>query len=240
MEGAQIASGLSSWKFLQSANQNKPWLGLCIFQSQRPGGANILYEKSRLLQRGSYRLVTLRSEIQTNYHTCSQRIRIVQVNPNLSIYYRLFRQQIRLTSSNIKKLKFGRQTKLKVVVQSVVEVPNTLSEIALKMSETNGVTLDQTPSFEKTWGSSTSSGYCSEEDSDSEFEQYYTARTSFIRKPKKEQVRSFMNATFYPYAARSNVGVNVQAMQEVHCKVTGYPDSILAVGLPFTHVALTS
>ncbi|XP_041946826.1 ras association domain-containing protein 1-like isoform X2 [Alosa alosa] len=54
-----------------------------------------------------------------------------------------------------------------------------------KMSETNRT--DQTPSFEKTWGSSTSSGYCSEEDSDSEFEQYYTARTSFIRKPKKEQ-----------------------------------------------------
>lgn len=53
------------------------------------------------------------------------------------------------------------------------------------MTDTNGV--DQTPSFEKTWGSSTSSGYCSEEDSDSEFEQYYTARTSFIRKPKKEQ-----------------------------------------------------
>lgn len=69
------------------------------------------------------------------------------------------------------------------------------------MSETNGVTLDQTPSFEKTWGSSTSSGYCSEEDSDSEFEQYYTARTSFIRKPKKEQVRSWINDTFYQCAA---------------------------------------
>ncbi|XP_026853309.2 ras association domain-containing protein 1 isoform X2 [Electrophorus electricus] len=51
----------------------------------------------------------------------------------------------------------------------------------------NGVTCsDQTPSFEKTWGSSTSSGYCSEEDSDSDFEQYFTARTSFFRKPKKE------------------------------------------------------
>lgn len=47
---------------------------------------------------------------------------------------------------------------------------------------------DKTPSFEKTWGSSTSSGYCS--DDDSEFEQYFTARTSFIRKPKTEkQVR---------------------------------------------------
>ena len=39
---------------------------------------------------------------------------------------------------------------------------------------------DKTPSFEMTWGSSTSSGYCSESDSDSEFEQYFTARTSFI------------------------------------------------------------
>lgn len=46
---------------------------------------------------------------------------------------------------------------------------------------------DQTPSFEKTWGSSTSSGYCSEEDSDSELEQYFTARTSFFRKPQKEK-----------------------------------------------------
>ncbi|XP_040889434.1 ras association domain-containing protein 1-like isoform X2 [Toxotes jaculatrix] len=55
---------------------------------------------------------------------------------------------------------------------------------------------DKTPSFEMTWGSSTSSGYCSEEESDSEFEQYFTARTSFfpkIRKPnlivkKDEQI----------------------------------------------------
>ncbi|KAG5838521.1 hypothetical protein ANANG_G00224540 [Anguilla anguilla] len=46
---------------------------------------------------------------------------------------------------------------------------------------------DQTPSFEMTWGSTTSSGYCSQEDSDCEFEQYFTARTSFIRKPKKEK-----------------------------------------------------
>ncbi|XP_067097368.1 ras association domain-containing protein 1-like isoform X2 [Osmerus mordax] len=45
----------------------------------------------------------------------------------------------------------------------------------------------KTPSFEMTWGSSTSSGYCSEDDSDSEFEQYFTARTSFVRKPKKEK-----------------------------------------------------
>ncbi|CAB1314665.1 unnamed protein product [Coregonus sp. 'balchen'] len=45
---------------------------------------------------------------------------------------------------------------------------------------------DKSLSFEKTWGSSTSSGYCSG-DSDSEFEQYFTARTSFIPKPKKEK-----------------------------------------------------
>ena len=47
----------------------------------------------------------------------------------------------------------------------------------------------KTPSFEMTWGSSTSSGYCSEDDCDTEFEQYFTARTSFVRKPKKEKVR---------------------------------------------------
>ncbi|XP_062853031.1 ras association domain-containing protein 1-like isoform X2 [Trichomycterus rosablanca] len=46
---------------------------------------------------------------------------------------------------------------------------------------------DQTPAFEKTWGSSTSSGYCSEEESDPEFEQYFTARTSFFRKPTKKK-----------------------------------------------------
>uniref|UniRef100_A0A8C4WQQ9 Ras association domain family member 1 n=1 Tax=Gopherus evgoodei TaxID=1825980 RepID=A0A8C4WQQ9_9SAUR len=34
-----------------------------------------------------------------------------------------------------------------------------------------------------TWSSTTSSGYCSQEDSDSELEQYFTARTSFIRAP---------------------------------------------------------
>lgn len=46
---------------------------------------------------------------------------------------------------------------------------------------------DKSPSFEMTWGSSTSSGYCSDSDSDSEFEQYFTARTSFIRTPRKEK-----------------------------------------------------
>lgn len=44
-----------------------------------------------------------------------------------------------------------------------------------------------TPSFEMTWSSTTSSGYCSQEDSDSELEQYFTARTSFIRKPRKDK-----------------------------------------------------
>ncbi|XP_075795633.1 ras association domain-containing protein 1 isoform X1 [Pelodiscus sinensis] len=44
-----------------------------------------------------------------------------------------------------------------------------------------------TPSFEMTWSSTTSSGYCSQEDSDSELEQYFTARTSFIRKPHKDK-----------------------------------------------------
>ncbi|XP_066553622.1 ras association domain-containing protein 1 isoform X2 [Amia ocellicauda] len=42
-------------------------------------------------------------------------------------------------------------------------------------------------SFEMTWGSTTSSGYCSQEDSDPELEQYFTARTSFIRKPRPDK-----------------------------------------------------
>ncbi|KAM9758629.1 ras association domain-containing protein 1-like isoform 3-T3 [Menidia menidia] len=52
----------------------------------------------------------------------------------------------------------------------------------------NASSSDKTPSFEMTWGSSTSSGYCSEEDSDSEFEQYFTARTSFFPKIRKANV----------------------------------------------------
>lgn len=47
---------------------------------------------------------------------------------------------------------------------------------------------NKTPSFEMTWGSSTSSGYCSEEDSDSELEQFFTARTSFFPKSRKAPV----------------------------------------------------
>ncbi|XP_037535304.1 ras association domain-containing protein 1 isoform X2 [Nematolebias whitei] len=44
---------------------------------------------------------------------------------------------------------------------------------------------DKTPSFEMSWGSSASSGYCSDEDSDPEFEQFFTARTSFFPKTRK-------------------------------------------------------
>ncbi|KAJ3602299.1 hypothetical protein NHX12_030058 [Muraenolepis orangiensis] len=44
----------------------------------------------------------------------------------------------------------------------------------------------KSPSFEMTWGSSASSGYCSDDDSGSEFEQYFTARTSLGRKPQIE------------------------------------------------------
>ncbi|KAG8523955.1 Ras association domain-containing protein 1 [Galemys pyrenaicus] len=47
-----------------------------------------------------------------------------------------------------------------------------------------------TPSFEMTWSSTTSSGYCSQEDSDSELEQYFTARTSLARKPRRDQDES--------------------------------------------------
>lgn len=41
-----------------------------------------------------------------------------------------------------------------------------------------------------TWSSTTSSGYCSQEDSDSELEQYFTARTSLVRRPRRDQVRA--------------------------------------------------
>ena len=51
-------------------------------------------------------------------------------------------------------------------------------------NEANG--SGKTPSFEMTWGSSASSGYCSD-DSDSELEQYFTARTSFFPKTRKAQ-----------------------------------------------------
>ncbi|XP_072506655.1 ras association domain-containing protein 1 isoform X2 [Notamacropus eugenii] len=44
-----------------------------------------------------------------------------------------------------------------------------------------------TPAFEMTWSSTASSGYCSQEDSDSELEQYFTARTSLARKPRRAQ-----------------------------------------------------
>lgn len=53
-------------------------------------------------------------------------------------------------------------------------------------NETSG--SDKTPSFEMTWGSSTSSGYHSQDESDSEFEQYFTARTSFFPKSRKAPV----------------------------------------------------
>ncbi|XP_051550060.1 ras association domain-containing protein 1-like isoform X2 [Myxocyprinus asiaticus] len=42
--------------------------------------------------------------------------------------------------------------------------------------------------FDMTWGSSASSGYCSQSDSEHEFEQFYTARTS-LRKTKKRKDR---------------------------------------------------
>ncbi|XP_004834183.1 ras association domain-containing protein 1 isoform X6 [Heterocephalus glaber] len=45
----------------------------------------------------------------------------------------------------------------------------------------------ETPSFDMTWSSTTSSGYCSQEDSDSELEQYFTARTSLARRPRRDQ-----------------------------------------------------
>ncbi|XP_076595626.1 ras association domain-containing protein 1-like isoform X2 [Chaetodon auriga] len=61
--------------------------------------------------------------------------------------------------------------------------------MAVSMKDEAG-NSDKSPSFEMTWGSSTSSGYCSEEDSDSEFEQYFTARTSFFPKTRKANVNA--------------------------------------------------
>lgn len=55
-------------------------------------------------------------------------------------------------------------------------------------SSSSSSSSDKTPSFEMTWGSSTSSGYCSQDESDSEFEQYFTARTSFFPKTRKAPV----------------------------------------------------
>ncbi|KAJ7998430.1 hypothetical protein DPEC_G00204850 [Dallia pectoralis] len=61
-------------------------------------------------------------------------------------------------------------------------------DISSKVEQTC-VLVEHTIETDVTWGSSTSSGYCS--DSDSEFEQYFTARTSFKPKPEKdEQVES--------------------------------------------------
>ncbi|KAM8930970.1 ras association domain-containing protein 1 isoform 2-T2 [Pelodytes ibericus] len=45
-----------------------------------------------------------------------------------------------------------------------------------------------TPSFEMTWNSTTSSGYCSQEESDPELELFYTARTSLF--PRKTAART--------------------------------------------------
>ncbi|XP_037623115.1 ras association domain-containing protein 1-like isoform X2 [Sebastes umbrosus] len=53
---------------------------------------------------------------------------------------------------------------------------------------------DKSPSFEMTWGSSTSSGYCSDDEPESEFEQYFTARTSFFPKTRKDNVKADVNA----------------------------------------------
>ncbi|KAM4721466.1 ras association domain-containing protein 1 isoform 1-T1 [Rhinophrynus dorsalis] len=45
-----------------------------------------------------------------------------------------------------------------------------------------------TPSFEMTWNSTASSGYCSQEDSDPELELFYTARTSLL--PRRSPARA--------------------------------------------------
>ncbi|XP_072438773.1 ras association domain-containing protein 1 isoform X1 [Chiloscyllium punctatum] len=52
-----------------------------------------------------------------------------------------------------------------------------------KRSDVTENTLEQDTNV-MTWTSTSSSGYCSQEE-DSEFEQFFTARTSFIKKPRK-------------------------------------------------------
>uniref|UniRef100_A0A8C2KC92 Ras association domain family member 1 n=1 Tax=Cyprinus carpio TaxID=7962 RepID=A0A8C2KC92_CYPCA len=54
--------------------------------------------------------------------------------------------------------------------------------------------------FEMTWGSSASSGYCSQSDSEHELEQFYTARTSFRKtKKRKEKVRQWLMVIILHY-----------------------------------------
>lgn len=70
---------------------------------------------------------------------------------------------------------------------------------------------DKTPSFEKTWGSSASSGYCSgEEEEDSGFEQYFTARTSFFPQTRKAKVEASAKQV-----RKSPAWLNVDVKREV-------------------------
>ncbi|MGH0188864.1 UNVERIFIED_CONTAM: hypothetical protein FKN15_032077 [Acipenser sinensis] len=78
-----------------------------------------------------------------------------------------------------------------------------------------------TPSFEMTWGSTTSSGYCSQEDSDSEFEQYFTARTSFFRKPRKDIGKGF-SRTFSAGSVRPENNVPALKMGGSGSKSRGF------------------
>lgn len=59
---------------------------------------------------------------------------------------------------------------------------------SITVNEASGA--DKTRSFEMSWGSSASSGYCSDEDSDPEFEQFFTARTSFFPKTRLNCVKN--------------------------------------------------
>ncbi|XP_061583329.1 ras association domain-containing protein 1-like isoform X3 [Cololabis saira] len=76
---------------------------------------------------------------------------------------------------------------------------------------------DKTPSFENTWGSSASSGYCSDEDSGSEFEQYFTARTSFFPKTRKPPV-----AVNVKKDEQTEVGKQELTVAEIQQKVKEY------------------
>ena len=55
-----------------------------------------------------------------------------------------------------------------------------MQTVSMKASATGS---GKTTSFDKTWESSASSGYCSDDESQPEVEQYFTARTSLGRKP---------------------------------------------------------
>lgn len=74
-----------------------------------------------------------------------------------------------------------------LAVASLIKFPVVVTPFPPVLSMTHAAGgSEKSASFERTWGSSASSGYCSDEESDSEFEQYFTARTSFFPKTRAD------------------------------------------------------